>query len=311
MSEGFNKIRVGILRGGTGEEYGKSIEQGGELLQFITEHLNEKYKTVDILVDRDGIWHIHGLPIKPSDLVHKVDLVWNTAHPSLSNTLNSFSLPTIGHEAFLSGLENNHDLLRAHAKVPGMQIPRSIILPTFQEDIDGSRAEYPILKAKEVHAKFGAPWLVKSYNQDPDMGIHVAKTFGELVSAIDDGVNHGDSILVQEFITGRDASVYSVPNFRNQELYTFPVVNEKDGSHNFSLKEKEKILEIARSLHRILRAKHYLKSNLIITPSGKVYLSGIESNLDLTKESHFRKACDAVGTKIHNVVEHILGQSLL
>lgn len=309
MQEG-SKIKVGILRGGVGEEYADSIEIGGELLRFIEEHLNEKYKTVDILIDRNGVWHIHGLPIDPLDLVHRVDLVWNVTHPSFSNALNSIAIPNIGHDAFLQTLEKNHDLLKEHASRAGIQIPKSYVLPPYREDLDGSRTDYGIRKAKEVHAKFGAPWLVKSFNRDPDMGIHVAKTFGELVSAIDDGVNHGDSILVQEFITGRDASVYSVPHFRNEPLYTFPLVHETNESIKFSNSEREKILSIARNLHNVLGAKHYLKSNLIITPSGRVYLASIESDPDLRKDSHFHKVCEAVGAKAHQVIDHILSAVL-
>lgn len=310
MPETANKIRVGILRGGTGNEYKKSIEHGGELLQFIEEHLNQTYKTVDILVDRDGILHTGGLPILLSDLVHKVDVVWNTSHPSFANALGAFAVPTVGQDAFLFGLNNDYGLLRDHARKAEVQIPRSVVLPVYQEDLDGSRAEYSIIKAKEVHSKFGAPWIVRSYNPDKDMGIHVAKTFGDLVSAIDDGVNHGDSILVQEFITGKEASVHSVPDFRNEQMYAFPVVHEKDSLLKFSKEEKEKLLKAARSLHSVLGAKHYLKSNLIITPSGRVYLASVEAHPDLKEGSHLHKACETVGAKMHHIVEHILASML-
>ncbi len=304
--ESENKIRVGILRGGAWDSYQDSLDHGGDLLNMITEHLNDKYKTVDILVDKDGIWHTAGLPIFPMDLSHKVDLVWNASHPSFGSVLKSLSMPHVSQDAFLRTLEDDHDLLKQHARQAGVQIPRSLVLPPYQEEFDGARAEYSIRKAKEVHAKFGAPWIVKSFNADPDMGIHVAKTFGDLVSAIDDGVNHGDSLLVQEFITGRDASMYSVPGFRGESLYTFPAMHEANSSLKFSETERYKLLKAAKELHAILGAKHFLKSNLIITPSGRVYLSSIESEPDLTQESTFHKACEAVGAKVHQVVDHIL-----
>ena len=47
-------------------------------------------------------------------------------------------------------------------KSVGVQMPRSMVLPVYQKDFDGPRERYAIKKAKEVHEKFGAPWMVKS-----------------------------------------------------------------------------------------------------------------------------------------------------
>lgn len=305
-----NKIRVGILRGGTGEEYKNSIERGGNLLSVITENLSHKYKPVDIFIDREGTWHIGGFPILPVDLIHKVDVVWNTTHPSYSATLDGLALPNIGHHSFFLNLENDQEILGKHAKSVGINVAKSILFPAYQKYIDGDRQLYPILKAKEVHAKFGSPWMVKSMPKDPDMGIHVANIFGELVSAIDDGVNHQKSILVQELIAGKEASVYSVSHFRSQPIYTFPLVHHENQSIKFSNIDREKLFHSAKNLHTHLGARHYLKSSFIITPAGRVYLISIESNPELKQGSHFEQVCASVGAKMHHVVDHVLDRVL-
>ena len=66
-----SKKRVGILRGGTGENYNSSLQHGGEIILHILENLDHKYKTADILVDSDSIWHYNGRPVQPADLVTK------------------------------------------------------------------------------------------------------------------------------------------------------------------------------------------------------------------------------------------------
>lgn len=305
-----NKIRVGILRGGTGDEYHDSIARGGDLLTVLAENLSHKYKPVDIFIDRQGAWHVGGMPVLPVDLIHKVDVVWNTTHPSYSATLDGLAVPNIGHHAFFLNLENDQEILGQHAKSVGIKVPKSILFPAYQADMDGDRQLYPIRKAKEVHAKFGAPWLVKAMPKDPDMGIHVANIFGELVSAIDDGVNHEKSILVQELIAGKEASVYSVPHFRKQPIYTFPLVHHENESIKFSNTDREKLFHSAKSLHTHLGARHYLKSSFIITPTGRVYLISIESNPELKEGSHFQQVCESVGAKMHHVVEHVLDRVL-
>ena len=298
--------RVGILRGGAGNDYESSLRKGGEIILYIHENLSDKWKAVDILIDKNGIWHINGVPISPADLFHKVDVVWNLSHPSFSNILHSLSISNVSDGTFLGALQNSREMLREHMKQIGVQMPRSIVLPVYQKDFDGLRERYAIKKAKEVHEKFSSPWVVKSFTNDSNMAIHLAKTFPELVDAIEDGVKHEKSILVEEFIAGKVASVHSVPEFRGENIYTFPLGNTFG---NFSTNEKDKLSNLAKDLHNHLGAKHYLKSDFVLSPRGKVYLLEISSNPDLQFDSHFAQVCESVGVKIHQVVEHIIEQA--
>ena len=277
----MTKKRVGILRGGTGEHYHSSLQKGGDIISHVMEKLSHKYAPVDILIDKDHVWHCSGKPVTPSDLVHKVDVVWNLSHPSFSNILSSLSIPNIGASPFLGTLQTSRDMLKGFVKNIGLDMPRHIVLPVYQKDFDGAREKYAIKKAKQIFEKFGSPWIVKSFMSDSNMGpvrgrecsqrpsasngmgIHLAKAFPELVRAIEDGVEHEKSILVEEFIEGKIASVHSMLGFRNQDIYTFPL-------GNFSIGEKEMLTQIAKNLHNHVDAKHYLKSDFILTPRGKV-----------------------------------------
>jgi len=304
------KKRVGILRGGKGKNYTTSLKRGGDLISNISENLEEKYKIVDILIDKDEIWHINGLPTQPVDLMHRVDIVWNTAGPGVSVLLENFSIPNIGHGAFYSSMEESRDLLKEQMNRIGVHIPRSIVLPFYQKDFDGPREKYATKKAKEVFEKFSSPWIVKSFTPDSNMGIHLAKTFPELVYAIEDGVLHEKSILVEEFILGKIASFHSVPKFRGEPIYIFPLsVSSGNTFGNFSSIEKEKLTALAKYLHQHIGAKHYLKIDFTLTPHGKVYLIGLDSTPDLRLDSHFSQVCESVGAKPHHIIEHILEQN--
>ena len=302
-----NKIkRVGILRGGAGRHYATSLQKGGEVISHIFENLKDKYKPVDIFIDKNHIWHCGGVPINPGDLINKIDIAWNVAHPSLSSILDSLSIPHISTPAFSSTLENSKELLREHMRKIGLEMPRSIVLPVYQKDFDGPRERYAIKKAKEVFEKFSSPWIVKSFTEDSNMAIHLAKTFPELVNAIEDGAKHEKSILVEEFIAGKVASVHTIPKYRGEDIYTFPLGNSFG---NFSAGEKEILSHVAKDLHRHIGAKHYLKSDFVLNSHGRVYLLQIESIPDLKSDSHFSQVCESVGAKMHHVVEHILEQA--
>ncbi len=291
--------RVGIIRGGKGGNYEASLKNGGDIIAYLNENLSHKYKPVDILIDKDGVWHVNGLPVIPADIKHKVNVVWNTAHPEHSRDLDNLSIPNVGNSMFSQAVTSSREMLREHMKKLGVKMPRTIILPQYQPDFDGPRERYSIKKAKEVHQKFSAPWIVRSLVPDLDMGIHVAKTFGELVGAIEDGVNHNQSILVEEFIDGIPASVHSVPDFRGADIYIFP-------PKNLTGEKKEKLLSLVKDLHHHLGVKHYLKSDFIIHPRMGTYLTNVEFSPDLRHGSHFCNACESVGAKAQHVVESML-----
>lgn len=298
-----SKKRVGILRGGMGDNYNSSLKKGGDIILHIHENLSDKYKPIDILIDKDHVWHVNGMPINPGDLVSKIDIAWNTTHPSISNVLSSLSIPSVGNGSFSSALENSKEMLKAHMQKLGVSMPRSIVLPVYQADFDGPRERYSIKKAKEIHAKFCAPWVVKSFTSDANMGIHLAKTFPQLVNAIEDGVNHDKSILVEEFISGKVAAVHSIKNFRDQDVYTFPLGNTFG---NFSTEEKDKLDNLVRQLHDNIGSTHYLKSDFVMNKRGKIYILGINNIPNLKDSSHFSEVCDLVGVKPHHIVDHIL-----
>lgn len=299
--------RVGILRGGTGEDYASSLRRGGDIIFHIQENLGDKYKTFDILIDRDGVWHLNGMPIVPADLIHKVDIVWNTTHPSITENLKNLSIPNVGINSFSHTILNSREMLREHMKKLGVDMPRHIVIPLYQKDFDGPRERYSIKKAKEVFEKFSSPWIVKSFTPDASMGIHLAKTFDDLVGAIEDGVKHQKSILVEEFISGRVASMHSVPRFRQEDIYNFPLGNSFG---NFTAEEKDKLHQLVKGLHHHIGASHYMKSDFVMNKRGKVYLLGVDLSPDLRPDSHFSQVCELVGAKPHHVMGHILEQAI-
>ena len=275
--------RIGILRGGMGENYQSSLQKGGIIIAFILDNLANKYQPVDILIDKDNMWHFNGIPIKPADLVHKVDVIWNTAHPTFSNILDSLSIPNVGDSSFHSLLINNREMLRNHIKKLGIIMPRYIVSPK---------------SAREVFEKFGAPWVVKNSND-----VKVVKTFNELAQTI----NGTNNILVEELIMGKVGSIHSVSGFRSDEIYTFPFGKF---ASSFSGDEKEKLATFAKNLHKHIGARHYLKSDFVLSPTRGSCLLSIESIPDLRPNSHFHEACEAAGVKTSDIIQHILEMEL-
>ncbi|MBY0376688.1 hypothetical protein K2P96_01815 [Patescibacteria group bacterium] len=134
------------------------------------------------------------------------------------------------------------------------------------------------------------------------MGIHLAKTFGDLSQAIEDGVNQGNSILVEEFIYGKPSAVHSLANFRNEDVYVLP-------PQNFTSTEKEQIISTAKNLFNHVGATHYLKADFIFHPTRGLVLTDIYFLPDIQTGSHFHQACEYVGANMDQIIEHLLKNS--
>ena len=273
-----DKIKVGVLRGGTGKNYESSLMKGGDIIFHILKNLSDKYKTVDIFIDKNGNWHANGLPVILADLVRKVDVVWNAVHPNISSSLKDFSIPHISNNIFSSALENNREMLLEHMKSIGVDMPRFIISPK---------------NAREVFKKFSSPWIVKINNE-----IRLVKTFNELAETMKDK----NDVIVEEFISGKVGSIHSLTKFRGEDIYVFP-------PKNFINNEKEKIIVLVKELHKHLGTKHYLKSNFVLHPKRGFFLTSINFSPDFKEGSNFYHSCELVGAKMHHIIEHFLDRA--
>ena len=299
MQEVKQKRRIGIVRGGDVDDYERSLKDGGDIFLSIHENLGEDWKPVDILIDRNGVWHADGIPLQEkTDLVQKVDAVWNAT-------------PYFGIDSFPYAISENRNMLREHMSAISVLMPRHILIPAYQEDFDGPREKYPAKKAREIFERFGAPWIIRSVVPDPDMAIHIARTYPELVDAIFDAMNHERSIFVEEFIMGRDVSTHALSGFRGEDLYVFPHPDKRQAFASLKTEEKLKVDDLARKVFEHMGVSHYLGSDFKINSRGKIYLTDIKLIPSFDKDSDLVSLGDYVGADKHHIIGHILERILL
>lgn len=294
--------RIGIIRGGSGEDYQASLQKGAEIFSFIEKNIGERWKPIDIFIDRAGTWHIGGLPIVPADLYHRVDIFWNNATPEVNAILDSLGFPHISTPAFSASLGKSRAMLEEHMKQSGVSMPMHFVLPAYQEDFDGSIERYATVGAKSVFEKFGAPWIVKSLGEKNSMGVHVSKTYPELVNAIIDGAEHGGSIIVEELITGSEASMHSLKNFRGEDTYIFP--------GQFRGPEKDALHDLVQNLHQST-GSNYLKSHFVINPNRGIFLKHLEFTPDFGNDSDLHNVSRNIGVSASHILESILENNKL
>lgn len=276
---------------------------------------------------------MNGLPVDMEKVFHSVDVVFNALHGDygedgkVQQLLDQWKIPYTGSQAFPSALGYNKALAKEEFAKLGINTPRHILYPAYLEDMDGPRDEYAKEKAREVFERLPPPWIVKPLTGGSSMGIHVCKTFTDLVRAFREGSGDKVSILVEEMIEGREATVGVINNFRGQSLYALPPVEihiPKEKSHfdyelkygedsthvypsNFTREQKLELERQAKLIHHGLNLDHYSRTDFIVHPKRGIYAIEVNTLPGLTSKSLIPKSLDEVGSSMHEFIHHVIG----
>ena len=333
----MSMIKVGVIRGGVSGEYEVSLASGAQVLSHLrSDAMNKKYKAIDIFIDRDGIWHINGIPTTMEKIIHKVDVIINALHGDygedgkVQQLLEQWKIPYTGSGPVASAVGYNKFLTKQEFTKLGIKTPKHMLFPAYQEDFDGPRSKYAAKKAKEVWEKLPPPWIVKPLTGGSSMGVHVCKTFKDLVDAFDVGMDQKVSVLVEEFIKGKEATVGVINDFRKKKIYTLPPIeiripktstffdnNVKYNGQsqeicpgNFTSEEKEELERLAALIHKGLDLSDYSRSDFIVHPKKGIYALEVNTLPGLTDQSLMPKAINAVGATMPQFIEHLIKLAL-
>ena len=317
----MSRTVVGILRGGTSNEYGLSLKTGAAMLDALPENA---YNTRDIFIDKRGLWHSRGLPVEPARALSQVDVVLNGLHGgvgedgTVGRLLSRLGLPFTGSEARASALSLHKTRARQLFADAGILVPRAV---SFGLGSDLNTGEM----ARQVFDQFGPPYIVKPAYEGASHGIRIAQTIIELPDVIADILDAYGSALVEEFIRGAEATVGVIEGFRGEDLYALPparVVYPDEALHvqhdhhqdglldynvpsDFSYEEKQALIEAARKAHRALDLTDFSRSDFILTARGP-YLLETNALPGLYQGSAFPPMLESVGSSVPEYLQHAI-----
>lgn len=310
---------VGVLRGGPSHEHDVSLESGAAILAHLPE---DGFSTRDIYIDRKGQWHHRGKITTPDRILRQLDVALVGLHGEygedgqVQRLLERFNVPYAGSDSFSSARAMHKIFSKKHAQEAGLRTPNFIHV---------ERKEDAPLGAHDAIRSFAQPVVIKPVGWGSSVGISIVGGYTDVLSAIeklfDEGVH---SVLVEEYIRGKEATVAVIEGLRGEMLYTPPVVEiippagdffSYDSKYsgttrevcpgNFSRVNAEELQHLARVMHRELGLRDYSRSDFIVTPQGIYYL---ETNTlpGLTSDSLFPKALSAVGVSLSEFFAHLV-----
>lgn len=314
---------VGVLRGGPSREHEVSLRSGAAILANLPE---ERYTTRDIYIDRNGVWHDRGRPTQPERVLRQVDVVLNGLHGEygedggVQKVLERFGVSYAGADSFGSYMAMHKLMSKTRAKESGL------LTPEFRYVEDPANIETAV---HEIIRTFHQPVVVKPVGWGSSVGVSIVGGYAPVLSAVSKLFNEGaHSVIVEEYIRGKEATAGIVEGLRGEALYALPIIEiiPPEGDFfsygakysgksrevcpgNFSRVAREDIQRLARVMHRALGLRHYSRSDFIVTPKGIYYL---ETNTlpGLTAESLFPKSLASVGVSLREFITHLVNLAL-
>ncbi len=320
----MSKIRVAVLRGGPSSEYEISLKTGESVLKHVPE---DKYAPQDIFIDRSGVWHLRGIPALPSRVLKQTDVVFNALHGEwgedgkVQRLLEIFGVPFTGSGSFASAIAMNKLLAKQYLMREGVKTPRYVVLrvsDTLEREL------------VDIFRHFPQPSVIKPLNRGSSVGVTIARDYASFYDGVRLAFEYSPSILIEEYIRGKEATAGVLNSFRGEERYgLLPIeiippgkngfydydakyVSEETGYRmpgNFSRGEKEELMRLAREVHRILGLQHYSRSDFIVSPRG-IYFLEVNTLPGLTSHSLIPKSLEAVGSNLPELLDHLLTLAL-
>ena len=318
------KVRVGVTRGGPSSEYDVSLKTGAAVL----ENLPDRYEPVDVLITKDGLWHMGGVPVSPTQVRRNVDVVFNALHGEygedgqIQKIFDSLNLPYTGSGQLASNLAMNKPTAKDLARRYAIQIPLHFLVKK-EEGLDLD------LVAREIFTKISPPWVIKPAARGSSIGLFLAPTFNQLATLIYHALQISEVVIVEEYILGKEATCGVIERFRGQSTYALPPIEIRTPKEKklfdfeakysgqseeicpgcFAFDEKKELEQLAVQIHQLLGLRHYSRSDFIVSKRG-VYFLEVNTLPGLTEESLMPKAIKAVGSNYSQFLDHVIQLAL-
>lgn len=315
------QTRVVVVRGGPSSEYEISMTTGAGVLAALREL---GYHTTDVVVTKSGDWMVEGRVKVPEHTLLTTDVAFIAMHGAygedgtIQRIFERHHIPFTGSNSFPSSIAFNKDATKRALVHTDIKLPKHV---KIRKDEFGDT----LALAKIIAKSFGPEFVLKPTQSGSSHGVMMVTGTAELAQAITDIFSVSTECMVEERIRGTEATVAVLEDFRNEPLYTLPVIEivppatsdffSADVKYTgdtleicpgrFSFEEKRKLSEAAALVHVTLGLSQYSRSDFMVR-NGDVYFLEVNTLPGLTPQSLFPKAADAVGLSFNSLVEHLV-----
>jgi D-alanine-D-alanine ligase len=300
--------RVGVLLGGLSAEREVSLRSGAAVARALR-GLGHDVVEVDV-----------GKDVPARLMAERVDVAFIALHGRygedgcIQGLLESMFIPYTGSGVLASAAGMDKVLAKQIFLAHGIPTPAWRAFRTAEE----ARAAVDSLP-------FPFPVVVKPSREGSSVGVHICKTREECLAAIDDASRFAGSLLVEQFVKGRevqggvldDEALGVIEVVPEREFYDYAAKYQSGSGTKYLFPaplpadQYERVNQVSLDAHRSLGCSGGTRSDVIITASGDVYLLEINTLPGMTESSLLPKIAVGRGIDFPSLCERLLlGASL-
>ncbi len=316
------KKKVAILFGGRSVEHGVSVNSARNIYENINK---DRFEPLTIGITKSGQWYLTagvtkdigqgkalalildaqspGFIIASSGDRIKADIVFPVLHGtdgedgSIQGMVKAMDIPMVGTGVLGSALSMNKIISKQLLKAAGLPVTDFLAFHFRErEEID----------YKTIKKALGTPFMVKSASLGSSVGISKVKNGAEFEKAVEESFRYDDSILIEEYVTGREIECAILGNSPPQashpgeivvdskyDFYTFdakyvdPDAVRIDVPAKIDNKIAEKVRDICVRAYKTLAGEDFARVDLFLTKEGKIYINEINTIPGFTNSSMF------------------------
>jgi D-alanine-D-alanine ligase len=316
------KKKVAILFGGRSVEHGVSVNSA----RNIFEHINkDRFEPLPIGITKAGQWYLTSgvtkdigqgkalalildaqspgfILVSSGDRI-KADVIFPVLHGtdgedgSIQGMVKAMDIPMVGTGVLGSSISMNKIVAKRLLQDAGLPVTNFVAFHfTEKEKID----------FKTIKKILGVPFMVKSASLGSSVGVSKVKNEAAFKKAVEDSFRYDESILMEEYISGREIECAILGN--NPPEASYPgeiVINSKYDFYTFDAKYvdpdavridvpaklesriAEKVRDICVKAYKTLACEDFARVDLFLTAEGKIFINEINTIPGFTNSSMY------------------------
>lgn len=316
------KKKVAILYGGRSVEHGVSVNSARNIFEYIDK---ERFEPLPIGITKSGQWYLTtsvtkdieqgkaltlildaqrpGFTLLSSGDRLKADVIFPVLHGtdgedgSIQGMIKAMDIPMVGTGVLGSSVSMNKIIAKKLLKLAGLPVTKFLAFHYTEKDN---------IIFKDVKKELGLPFMVKSASLGSSVGVTKVKDEKSFQTAIEEAFRYDDSLLIEEFITGREIECAILGNnppeasypgeiviSSNYEFYTFdakyvdPDAVRIDVPAKLEAKIAEKIRQVSVKAYQALQCEDFSRVDLFLTKDGDIYINEINTIPGFTNSSMY------------------------
>ena len=335
----MGKLHVGVLYGGRSVEHDISLLSAKNILQNIDAN---KFEVSLLAIDKEGKWYLCDDINKPINSGKPLSVVLDAKNPYLFTSDKQIKLDVIfpilhgtdGEDGSVQGLLQTINIAYVGSGVLGSaasmdkllakRVLQSAGLPVADFEAF-NHLESDSINFQKIADHLGLPFIIKPANLGSSVGVSKVSSEDNFTQALDDAFKYDNSILIEEFIDGRELECAILGNENplatvagevvissNYEFYSFTAKYEDPDAATITIPAgipdsvQDEIKSLCLKAYSLLNCHDLARVDLFVQDNGSIFINEINTLPGFTNISMYPSLIQHEGISYQELITRLI-----